>query len=315
MNNSTAVLLNGVIYLGGTCNCHNKICTYHPDTDKWDYDNEIETPQHNFGLTVLTNKLAIAGGLKEKEKERSSHNQKEEITSNILIWENGKWKEYAKMPTARYATTAVGYQSQLIVMGGCSDFKHPNSIVEVLNSANGHWFTYNDLPHPLSCVKPVIIGNILYVLGGSSESASSRENFSQSKHSKRVYATSLDTLPDHHLNWERLTDTPWYGSSIVNLDNHVLAVGGIQTHDDTVCVLRVKTGSQITSSSWEPIGSLPVGNLFNSAVIGLGNRIIVYGGGIFSKSNHVIPEVTHLSTHMYVGTLHTSLTAPNHLNS
>ena len=253
----------------------------------------------------MTNKLVIAGGLKEK----ATDNQKEEIADDVLIWEDGKWIEYPKMPTARYATTAIGYQSQLIVMGGCSDFKHPNSTVEVLNSTTLQWFTCNSLPHPLSCVKSVIKSNILYVLGGSIESASSTEEF---KHSKRVYATSLHTLPDHHLNWQRLTDTPWYGSSIANLDNHVLAVGGIETHDDTVCVLRSKTGSVITSTSWEPISSLPVGNLFNSAVIGLDNQIIVCGG---SKSNHDIIERTHSSTHMYVGTVRISLTAPNHSNS
>ena len=308
MMDSTAVLLNGTIYLGGV---RSMICIYYPDTNKWDCDNAINTPQHNFGFTVLSNKLVIAGGLKEK----STHNQKEEITNNVLTWEDGKWTEYARMPTARYATTAIGYQSQLIVMGGCSDYKYPNSIVEVFNSTTRQWLTCNNLPHPLICVKSVIKGNILYVLGGYSESASSKEEFTQSEHTKRVYATSL-SLPDHHLNWQRLTDTPWYGSSVANLDNHVLAVGGIQTHNDTVCVLRSKTGSMITSTSWEPIGSLPVGNLFNSAVIGLDNQIIVYGGGLYSKSNYnIFFETTHLSTHMYVGTVHTSLTAPNHSNS
>ena len=304
INNSTAVLLNGTIYLGGA---YNVICIYHPDTNKWDCDNAIKTPQKHCGFTVLTNKLVIAGGLKEK----ATDNQKKEITNDVLIWEDGKWIEYPKMPTARYATTAIGYQSQLIVMGGCSDFGHPNSIVEVLTTTL-QWFTCNSLPHPLSCVKSVIKSNILYVLGGTSESTSSTD---QSKHSKRVYATSLHTLPDHLLNWQRLSDTPWYGSSIANLDNHVLAVGGIQTHNDTVCVLRSKTGSLITSTSWEPIGSLPAGNLFNSAVIGLDNQIIVYGGGLYSKSNYDIIERTRLSTHMYVGTVRTSLTAPNHSNS
>ena len=308
MINSTAVLLNGTVYLGST---YNKICIYHPDTNKWDRGNEIKTPQRNFGFTILKNKLVIAGGIKEK----SSRNQKEEITNDVLIWEDGKWIEYPKMPTARYATTATGYQSQLIVMGGCSDFKHPNSIVELLNSTTLQWFTCNNFPHPISIVKPVIIGNILYVLGGSFENTSSTEEFARCEHSKRVYATSLHTLPDNHLSWHRLTDTPWYGSSIANIDNHVLAVGGIQTHHDTVSVLRSKTGSLITSTSWEPIGSLPVGNLFNSAAIGLGNQIIVYGGGVYSKSNYDISGITHLSTHMYVGTVHTSLTAPNHSNS
>ena len=42
-----------------------------------------------------------------------------------------------------------------------------------------------------------------------------------------VYATSLRTLSNHHLNWQRLANTPWCGSAIASLDNHVLAVGGI----------------------------------------------------------------------------------------
>ena len=170
----------------------------------------------------------------------------------------------------------------------------------------------NNFPHPVAGIKSVIVGDALYVLGGycNGESYYIERNSKrfECNLSKSVYVTSLHTLSDHRLNWQCLTDTPWYGSVITSLGNHVLAVGGVETDADTICVLRSRKGSVITSTAWEPLGSLPIGNLYNSAVFGVDNRIIVFGGGVYSKSNYLSGTI-HLSTNMYIGTVHTSLTA------
>ena len=88
--------------------------------------------------------------------------------------------------------------------------------------------------------------------------------------------------------------------------------GNIETDADTICVLRCRKGSAITSTVWEPVASLPIGNLYNSAVIGVDNRIIVFGGGMYSKRNYISGTI-NLSTNMYIGTVRTSI--PNHSNS
>ena len=89
---------------------------------------------------------------------------------------------------------------------------------------------------------------MLYTLGGSN-------NYDPSK---AVYAAPLHALSNHQLEWQQLADTPWGGSAAVSVSNkYLLAVGGHAKHD-TVCILkREKTGSMITSTSWESIGTLP----------------------------------------------------------
>ena len=126
---ATAVLLNGTIYLGGQSN---RICMYHLDTNEWDRRNQIKTPQSSFTLAVLSDKLIIVGGTIEPVKM--------EITDNVLVWEGGKWKEYAKMTSARYAATAVSFALKLIVIGGSDGFKSCN-LIEVLDSISRQWYS------------------------------------------------------------------------------------------------------------------------------------------------------------------------------
>ena len=301
---ATAVLLNESIYVGGSSN---RISMYHLDTNQWDC-NQIETPQHCFAFTVLSDKLIIAGGM---IKQYSPYSTK--TTDNVLVWEGEEWREYPKMPSARFGATAVSFELKVIVIGGSEGFKSCN-LIEMLDSVNLQWYKCNNLPHPICCAKSVIVGDMLYVLGGYCDGALLEGKYVESKSSKRVYATSLRTLSDYHLDWQRLADTPWCGSAIASLDNHVLAVGGIETDADTICVLRCRKGSAITSTVWEPVASLPIGNLYNSAVFGVDNRIIVFGGGKYSKRNYSSGTID-LSTNMYIGTVRTSLTVPNHSNS
>jgi len=59
------------------------------------------------------------------------------------------------MPTARYNSTAVGYQSKLIVIGGTALVNNEwttQSTVELLDTTNGHWCTCANLPSPLTGV-------------------------------------------------------------------------------------------------------------------------------------------------------------------
>ena len=268
----TAVLFKGAIYVGGGA-CDNKddncrINIYHPDTNKW--DDAIDTPHGAFAMTVLVNKLIIVGGMVSSSSK---------ATNKLLILQSGQWKDYSQMPTARFFASAVSHQSMMIVMGG-TFLNQTISTTELLNSTTGQWFTCDDLPRPLDIFQSVIVGDILYTLGGGTTG---------NKDSKAVYAASLDTLSSHQLKWQQLADTPWTGSAAVNLNNeYLLAVGGAAAHD-TVCVLNREKGSMITSTSWESIGSLPNVHSFSSAV-SLADQIIMIGGTV-GKQHHKIVSI------------------------
>ena len=178
----TAVLFNGAVYIGGGA-CDNeddiyRINIYHPDTHKW--DDAIDTPHAFFAMTVLVDKLIIVGGLVR----RSSM-----ITNKLLTLRSGKWKDYSQMPTARGCASAVSYQSKMIVMGGRL-LNQALSTTELLDSTTGQWFTCDDFPQPLFIIRSVIVGDMLYTLGGGTADGNS---------SKAVYAAPLDALFSHQL--------------------------------------------------------------------------------------------------------------------
>ena len=268
----TAVLYNGVIYVGGGACYDNdddhdeyKINIYHPDTNKW--DNAIDTPHKGFTMTVLVDKLVIVGG-----NDRGPMR----ITSKLLTLQGGRWEDYSQMPTARWSAIVVSHQSMMIVMGGVDDNRHTLSTTELLYSTTGQWVKCNDLPQALFCLQPVIVGDMLYTLGGGG---------TDGKDSKAVYGAPLHALSNHQLEWQQLADTPWTGSTAVSVNNkYLLAVGGGGEHD-TVCVLKREKGSMITSTLWESIGTLPKVHVFTSAV-SLGNQIIVIGGDDEKSDSH-----------------------------
>ena len=261
----TAVLFNEAIYVGGG-NYDNKddqyrINIYHPDINKW--DDAIDTPHKGFAMTVLVDKLIIVGGVRRVSCK---------ATNKLLVLEHGQWKDYTQMPTARYCTSVVSHQSLMIVMGGVNTEQHKLRTTELLDNTTGQWFTCDDLPRPLACLQSVIVGDILYILGGVGDDG---------KDSKPVYAAPLDSLSSHQLKWQQLTDTLLSGSAAVNLNNkYLLAVGGVAMHD-AVCVLKREN----SSTSWESIGSLPTIHYGTSAV-SLANQIIVIGGMDDKKCRH-----------------------------
>ena len=169
----------------------------------------------------------------------------------------------------------------MIVMGGMDDDHHALSTTELLYSTTGQWVKCNDLPQPLSGLQSVIVGDMLYTLGGGNDDGDS----------KAVYAAPLHSLSNHQLEWQQLVDIPWYHSAAVSVNNkYLLAVGGDGEHD-TVCILkREKAGSMITSTSWESIGTLPKVHEGTSA-ISLGNQIIVIGGEDEKDDKHNIVTI------------------------
>ena len=263
----TAVLYNGAIYVGGGVNDDDddddddgyRTNIYHPDTNKW--DNPIYSPNACFAMTVLMDKLIIVGGIVRGSRE---------VTNRLLTLRGGQWEYYSQMPTARAAASAVSHQSMMIVMGGLDDDKHTLSTTELLDSTTGQWFKCNDLPQPLGYLQSVIVGGLLYALGGVQ---------ANNEHSKAVYAAPLHALSNHQLQWQQLADTLWRCSTAVSVNNkYLLAVGGY-AGNDTLCVLKIeKAGSVITSTLWESIETLPILHHCTSAV-SLGNQIIVIGGG------------------------------------
>ena len=261
----TAVLLGRVFYVGGGyegTSIFNQQDSYRLDvynltTNQWS-SSPIITPYCYFAMTVLDDKLVIAGG-------RTKNN---EFVKKVLILDAGQWKDYGEMPTVRCYATAVGYRSMLIVVGGGIKVEGKwtrVSTTELLDTTNGCWYTCNNLPSPHLKLKAVIMNDKLYLLGGADEDL---------KPSPQVFVASLDNLSTHQLNWQSAPNTPWCGSAPVVLYNKfLLTVGGRQ---QSHCISEVNVFNSSTDQ-WKHVTNIPAARS-RVAVVGVADNIIVIGG-------------------------------------
>ena len=266
-----AVLLQGSVYVGSGHegrsindyqSCY-RLDVYNLFTNQWSLS-PITTPYCAYAMTVLDDKLITVGGAVNKD----------ENTDKVLVLDAGRWKDYSTMPTARSCATAVGYHSMLIVIGGRVKVEGKwttVSTVELLDTTNGCWYTCDNLSTPHSQLHAAVVNNILYLLGGD---VVNNESLLQ------VFSASLETLSTHRLQWQSLTDTPWYFSSPVGIyKKFLLAVGGRYPSDPTIQSNEVLTINPSTGL-WELITNIPVPTS-GPAVVGVAdNKIIVLGGGV-----------------------------------
>ena len=255
----TAVWLNGLVYVGGGwetgVGASYTINSYDPSNNSW--DSSINSPYCYFAMTLLNNKLLVAGG-KDKSGKR---------TNQVLTMDAGQLKNYTKMITARSRTTATGHQGMLIITGGEDDKYNKLSSTELFDSSNGQWYTCNELPQPHFMLKSAIIDNSLYLLGGCNEN---------SKVSPAVFAAPLDTLSRHQLKWNTHQDTPCFSSApVVVHGTQLLVVGGSKKTKNGY--MRYSDVYKI-SHSWEAIGHIPSARSLSAAVSTADNRVIVIGG-------------------------------------
>ena len=262
-NAHTAVLLGGSVYVGGgfegrSINDYQdsyRLDVYNLTTNQWS-PSPITIPYSCFALTVLDDKLVIAGGVSKNS----------EVFKKVLVLNAGQWKDYSEMPTARYCATAVGYHSMLIVVGGVIKVEGKWTVLsttELLDTTNGCWYTCNNLPSPHKQMKAAIMNDKLYLLGGFDKDR---------KPSSQVFVASLDTLSTHQLNWQSAPNTPWCLPAPVVLYKFLLTVGGWQqSNTSEVYIFNPSTGQ------WKHLTNIPAAR-HGPAVVGVADNILVIGG-------------------------------------
>jgi len=261
----TAVLLQGSVYVGGGAEGTNirnykhsfSVDVYNLYTNQWSASSII-TPHCSFAMTVLDNKLLIAGGCTKDDT----------VTKAVLSLSNGKWNTYSEMPTARESLAAVGHSSKLITVGGTAILKNKwvrITTTELLDTTNGCWYTCRSLPVPQSQIKAAIVNNTLYLLGGVHDD----------EPSPQVFAASLDNISHHKLEWQFLPDCPCcYSAPAILYNKFLLTFGGRKAHGrvNEVCYLNTSTGS------WMQTQNIPETRSLVAAVSIADNKIIVLGG-------------------------------------
>ncbi|XP_065885506.1 uncharacterized protein [Dysidea avara] len=273
----TAVLLHGSVYVGGGYegksgikrkDCY-RLDIYNVYANRWD-SSPITTPHCRFAMTILDDKLIIAGGVTKSG----------EITSKMFVLVHGEWKYYSGMPTARYFPSAIGYKSTIIVVGGAAlvNGRHTGvATTEVLDTINDVWYFCDDLPVPHLQLKGEIIDSRLYLLGGNQGG----------KASLQVFTASLDNLSSHQLKWQSLPDTPWCCSSPIVLYNKFLLTAGGRNisagpKDSKTTDMRAFNPS---TGLWERIANIPAERSF-PGIINVADDMFIMIGGATIQGEH-----------------------------
>ena len=268
----TAVLLQGSIFVGSGFQMGDhsyQIDIYNLDNNAWNAT-PIKTPQCWFGMTVLNNRLIIAGGW-VKEKKGMFNSTKHKVTNKIFILDTGQWKDdYGEMPTARSSVAAASHRSMLILAGGIANNGSKLDTTELLDTVTNTWYTCGTLPKPHYQLQPVIVGNMFYLLCGLNE---------QCEPSTAAFAAPLDTLSKHQLNWEAISCSPWQYSAAVGVYGaHLLVMGGGKKEESSVTMTSSIYAYHQFDRTWNTVASMPAARLQSSAVCVTNNRIVVMGG-------------------------------------
>ena len=284
----SALHLNGLVYVGGhgtKISSAYKIFVFNPAKNSW--MPAIKTPYCSFAMVTMHGKLITVGGTS-----RVKWFTRITCTNKLLVLDNTsyQWQDYSEMKTPRSAATAVSRKEMLIVSGG---WRHRISKIfsstEVLDTITGQWFSCGDLPLPHLCLQSVVVDDTLYLLGGANQDGSSSQ----------VFTAALDSLSSNHqLSWRTIADTIWCFSSVVNVRDQILVIGGRRNKIDPLHTSNIYWLNKVTGA-WEVTSQLLPNARGAPAVVKVCDDTIVIIGG--TKMRHGKPRRTEMTNTVWIG--------------
>jgi len=235
------------------------------------------------GIPTLKQLLAI-GGLSADSGLIAS--------KRIFAWDGEKWiTSYPNMPTARFQSSAIYYQSKVIVAGGVIKHETPRIMtrsVEVLHIdknhlSNLHWSVVEQLPYISNQPGPLLIDDKLYVTVG----------FDKLDHSQTDISVALiPSLLQNNTNaaggqiWEKLPDLPYPSPSLNEYHKRLITFGGVHLVEQPnskppkwqlVPLIHIYNSD---TKSWDCVGEIPHGYYLGRSVHIAENKILFVGGTI-----------------------------------
>ncbi len=209
MTSAQSVVIGDTVYVGGgnADNDRDRCTVMKLEQDQW-----TKLPEYTarfFVMTSLANQLVLVGG-----QDPSNHRRR---TNQLAVFESGEWTHpYPPMNIARSVSTAVSFNNHIIVAGGRDD-KGRTSSVEVLDVESRRWYIAQSLPNPRSSMKSTLIGNTLYLMGGSDHTEATKTVYHVDLN--ELIAKALSNLDTTTL-WQTLHEVPLEFSAPFSLRGH-----------------------------------------------------------------------------------------------
>ena len=236
---------------------------YHVDEDKW--TRLPDCTQRLFGFAVINSLLTAVGGEKSPSREP---------TNTLTSLREGKWVELLPpMSTNRVlpAVVTTDNNNYVIVAGGETEFGGTAiATVEVLNCSSLQWTSVCDMPKPLTFIAATICNDRIYCFDQNNAAYTCTVDSLLSSSQSLTADTHTDSQTTSPQIWRALPDVPAGWSIPASLCGQLVAVGG----------RGVSTIHQynMTSGSWEAIGSMPTARSDSLVVVLPGDKMLVVGG-------------------------------------
>ena len=218
-------------------------------------------------LALVNGLLTTIGGL----------NSNQHLFSLIGEGEDKQWTNiFPPMITERYEVTAVCTDTALIVAGGKGEGRRNLKTVEIMNTNTQQWSTAADLPQAMHGASATVCGTHLYLMNNRSIIVCSIPALLQSCHPKIFEAQSSSPVSSSQDPiWSTIAHLPVECSTLVSINNHLLAIGGRDLHHQgTTSVLK----HDPHNNRWQTISNLKTPRWQCFSVVLPNSKIMVVGG-------------------------------------
>ena len=273
MCRGTAVVSGNVAYFNyaGTV-----VHAYHVDEDKW--TSLPDYTQMWFGLAVINSLLTAVGGQKIPSGGP---------TNTLTSLREGKWVELLpSMSTNRVrpAVVTTDNNNHVIVAGGEPKFGvGPTdwlTTVEVLNCSSLQWTSVCDLPKPQPFIAATTCNDRIYCFDFKYAAYTCTVDSLLSSSHSLTADTHTDSQTTSPQIWRVLPDVPAEFSTPASLCGQLVAVGGR--------VVSTIHQYNMTSGSWEAIGSMPTARYDSLVVVLPGDKMLVVGGDVRGRNVDIV---------------------------
>ena len=252
-----AVVDGSVVYFSP-----NQAYSYNSTTDTW--SQLPDCPNKYTTLAIVNGLLTSVGGDNRKK-----------LFSLTGEGRGRKWTEvFPPMYTERCIVTAVTTGRALIVAGGYN--RGYLKTVEIMNTDTHQWSTAADLPQEMYMwsASATVCGDRIYMSKEKSVITCSLPALLQSCRPKIFKAQPSTPSPQGPV-WSTVTDLPVEQSTLVSINNRLLAIGGLDSDDKPTTAVRLYNPD---NNSWQTISHLSTPRQRCFAVVLPNNRIMVVGG-------------------------------------
>ncbi len=239
----TAAVVDGIIYvIGGSYKANSVVYgsdkneAYNPATNTWTTKASLPVALHGVSSAVVDGKIYAIGGA-------TIANGSGTRVNTVYMYDptTDVWTQKASMSIAR-ETSAVAVDGKIYAIGGFNGTSPSFNIlssVEMYNPGTNTWSTMPSMITPRFGENCIVIGGIIYAVGGFTNSSYSATNTIEK------YNTETNTwIPWDGSSFQLSLARGWMGASVI--DNNIYVFGGMNASTNLYNRLEQYVPSEVT---------------------------------------------------------------------